>query len=55
MGTAVRGVMLAAAPDFAAFADKLELFLDHEFEPHCVEVEVLAALRLDARRPAGLV
>ncbi|HEX8513990.1 MAG TPA: hypothetical protein VF688_12905 [Allosphingosinicella sp.] len=52
-GGAVRGVMLAAAPDFAAFAAKLELFFEHEVEPHSVDAEVLAAIRGDARRLAG--
>jgi len=52
-GGAVRGVMLAAAPDFAAFASKLELFFEPGLEPHSVEEEVLAAIRGDARRLAG--
>jgi hypothetical protein len=52
-GGAVRGVMLAAAPDFAAFASKLELFFEHELEPHSVDDEVLAAIRSDAERLAG--
>jgi hypothetical protein len=52
-GGAVRGVMLAGAPDFAAFASKLELFFEHELEPNSVENEVLAAIRGDARRLAG--
>jgi hypothetical protein len=51
-GGAVRAVMLAPAPGFAAFADKLELFFMHELEPHSVEAEVLAAIRGDARRLA---
>jgi hypothetical protein len=54
-GGAVRGVMLAGAPDFAAFASKLELFFAHELEPHSVDEDVLAAIRADARRLAGLV
>jgi hypothetical protein len=53
-GGAVRGVMLAAATDFAAFADKLELFFEHELEPHSVEEDILAAIRTDARRLAGV-
>jgi hypothetical protein len=52
-GGAVRGVMLAGAPDFAAFAAKLELFFAYEVEPHSVEEDVLAAIRGDARRLAG--
>jgi hypothetical protein len=52
-GGAVRGVMLAAAPDLAAFAAKLELFFEHEVEPHSVDDEVMAAIRGDARRLAG--
>jgi hypothetical protein len=51
---AVRGVMLAAAPDLAAFAAKLELFFDHELEPDSVHGEVLAAIRSDAGRLAGM-
>ncbi|HEU0134427.1 MAG TPA: hypothetical protein VFR28_06360 [Allosphingosinicella sp.] len=50
---AVRGVMLAAAPDFAAFASKLELFFEHEMEPDSVDEEVPAAILGDARRLAG--
>ncbi len=50
--SAVRGVMLAGAPDFAAFASKLELFFDHELEPHSVDEDILAALRADTRRLA---
>ena len=52
-GGAVRALMLAAAPDFAAFARKLELFFDHELEPNSVDGEVLAAIRGDALRLAG--
>ena len=52
-GGAVRGVMLAAAPDFAAFAAKLELFFEHELEPHSVDEEVAAAVLGDARRLAA--
>lgn len=52
---AVRGVMLASPPDFAAFASKLELFFEHELEPHAVEEEVLAAIRADAARLAEAV
>ena len=33
LGAAVRAVLLAAAPDFAAFAAKLALFFEHEREP----------------------
>lgn len=51
-GGAVRGVMLAGAPDFAAFASKLELFFDHELEPNSVDEDILAALRADTRRLA---
>lgn len=54
-GGAVRGVMLAGAPDFAAFAAKLELFFEHEVEPHSVEEAVMAAIRSDAARLAGVV
>jgi hypothetical protein len=50
---AVRGVMLAEAPDFAALAAKLELFFEHELEPSSVEDDVLAALRRDVRRLMG--
>lgn len=53
LGASVRRVMLAAAPDFAAFASKLELFFGHEIEPHSVDEEVLWAIRADARRLAG--
>jgi hypothetical protein len=52
-GSAVRRVMLAGAPDFAAFASKLELFFEHELEPHSVDEVALAAVRNDARRLAG--
>lgn len=55
LGNAVRGVMLAAAPDFAAFASKLELFFEHEVEPHSVDEDGLAALKGDSLRLAGLV
>jgi hypothetical protein len=51
---AVRAVMLVPAPGFAAFADKLELFFEHELEPHSVEKVVLAAIRADVRRLAGV-
>jgi hypothetical protein len=50
-GGALRGVMLAAAPDFAAFASKLELFFEPELEPNSVDGDVLAAIRGDAARP----
>ena len=50
---AVRAVMLAAAPDFEAFAAKLELFFEHEVEPHSVDEDVLAAIRGDAAGLAG--
>jgi hypothetical protein len=53
-GGAVRGVMLSGAPDSAAFAAKLELFFEHEVEPHSVDEDVLAAIRGDARRLAGV-
>ncbi len=52
-GRAVRGVLLAGAPDFAAFASKLDLFFEHELEPNSLEEEVLAAIRSDAARLAG--
>jgi hypothetical protein len=52
---AVRGVMLAAAPDFADFASKLEIFFEHELEPHSAAEEVLAAIRRDALRLADAV
>lgn len=52
LGGAVRGVMLAGAPDFAAFASKLELFFEHELEPDSVDEDILAALRTDSRRLA---
>ena len=52
-GEAVRGVMLAAVPDFAAFASKLELFLEHELEPNSVDEDCSAAVLADARRLAG--
>jgi hypothetical protein len=45
--------MMAAAPDFPAFAAKLELFFERELEPHSAEEEVLAAIRADATRLAG--
>jgi hypothetical protein len=51
---AVRGVMLAGAPDLAAFAAKLDLFFEHELEPHSVDEEVIGAIRSDAQRLAGL-
>jgi len=53
-GGAVRRVMLVPAPDFAAFASKLELFFEHELEPHSIEDDLLAAIRADARRVGGL-
>jgi hypothetical protein len=49
---AVRGLMLAAAPDFGAFARKLSLFFDHELEPNSVDEDIVAALRADTRRLA---
>ncbi|MGA9582430.1 MAG: hypothetical protein WBR13_10735 [Allosphingosinicella sp.] len=52
LGGAVRGVMLAAAPDFAAFASKLELFFEHALEPDSADEEIVAALRADTRRLA---
>jgi hypothetical protein len=53
VAAAVRGVMGTAAPDFAAFAVKLELLFGYEFEPHSVEDEILAALRGDLGRLAA--
>jgi len=44
--------MLAGDSDFAAFGSKLELFFEHELEPHSVEEAVLAAIRKDVRRLA---
>jgi hypothetical protein len=55
LGGAVRGVMLAGAPDFAAFAAKLELFFEHELEPDSVDEDVLVAIRGDAVRLAATV
>jgi DNA-directed RNA polymerase alpha subunit len=52
-GGAVRRVMLAGAPDFAAFAAKLELFFEYELEPDSVDEDCLAAMLADARRLAG--
>lgn len=52
-GGAVRALILVPSPDFAAFAQKLDLFFEHELEPHSVEEEVLAAVRADVRRLAG--
>jgi hypothetical protein len=53
-GGAVRAVMLVPAPGFADFAEKLELFFEHELEPNSVDEEVLAAIRSDARRLAAV-
>jgi predicted neutral ceramidase superfamily lipid hydrolase len=53
-GGAVRAVMVAAAPDFAAFAAKLELFFEHELEPNSADEEIVEAIRKDAQRLAGL-
>jgi len=52
-GGAVRAVMRVPAPDFAAFAAKLELFFEHEIEPHSVDEECLAAVLADVQRLAG--
>jgi hypothetical protein len=54
MGGAVRALMVAPAPDFGAFAEKLELLFEHELEPHSVEEDVLAAVLADVRRLEGL-
>jgi hypothetical protein len=51
---AVRGVLLAPAPDFAAFASKLDLFFQHELEPNSVDEEVLTAIGADSGRLAGM-
>jgi hypothetical protein len=53
MGGAIRAVMVAPAPDFGAFAVKLELFFEYELEPHSADEEVLAAVLGDAWRLAG--
>jgi hypothetical protein len=50
VGGAVRALMLAPAPDFGAFAEKLELLFLHEVEPHSVEEAVLVAVLGDLRR-----
>jgi hypothetical protein len=52
-GGAVRAAMLVPAPGFAAFAAKLELFFEHELEPHSVDEDILAAIRADVARLAG--
>jgi hypothetical protein len=50
MHGALRRLMRAPAPDLGAFAAKLELFFDHELEPHSAEADALAAVRRDAWR-----
>jgi hypothetical protein len=54
MEVALGRMLLAPAPDLAAFAAKLELFFEHELEPHSVGEDVLAAIRGDAARLAGM-
>jgi hypothetical protein len=49
-GAALGRLLLAPVPDLAAFAAKLELFFEHELEPHSVDRKVVAAIREDGRR-----
>jgi hypothetical protein len=53
MEAALRHMLLAPAPDLAAFAVKLESLLKHALEPHSIEEDVAAAIRADARRLSG--
>jgi hypothetical protein len=55
MEGALARVMLAPAPDLAAFAVKLELLFAHALEPGSFEEEIGVALLADARRLAGAV
>jgi hypothetical protein len=54
METALGRLLLVPAPDLAAFATKLDLFFEHELEPHSAEDDVLAAIREDVGRLAGM-
>jgi hypothetical protein len=54
MEAALGRMLLAPAPDLPAFAAKLELLFEHELEPHSVGEDVLAAIRGDAARLAGM-
>lgn len=53
MDAALGRVLLKPVPDLAAFSAKLELFFEHELEPHSVDEKVLAAIRGDVRRLAS--
>jgi hypothetical protein len=50
MEAAAGRVIGVPAPDFGAFADKLELFFGHGIEPDAVEEDWLAAIRIDLGR-----
>jgi len=50
MGDALARAIAAPAPDFSAFAAKLELLFAHAIEPGAVEEDVEEALLADSRR-----
>jgi hypothetical protein len=50
MEAALARAIAAPAPDFAAFAMKLELLFAHAVEPGAVEEEVVEAVFADTRR-----
>jgi hypothetical protein len=54
MEAALGRLLLVPAPDLPAFSAKLELLLEHALEPHSVGEDVLAAVRGDVRRLAGM-
>jgi hypothetical protein len=54
MEAALGRMLLVPAPDLDGFAVKLELFFEHELEPHLAEEDRVAAIRADLRRLAGM-
>jgi hypothetical protein len=53
MEAALGRILLAPVPHLAALAVKLELFFEHELEPHSASEDCLGAIRGDVRRLAG--
>ena len=47
---ALRRMLLAPVPDLTGFAAKLELFFEHEIEPHSVDRDPQAVLEIGPRR-----
>jgi hypothetical protein len=50
MEVALQRMLFVPAPHLLALGMKLELFFEHQLEPHSVEENVLTAVRGDVRR-----